>query len=69
MIFINKLNSSEIFAEKKQSDFYKENHISNLQNPTIKRKILFVLHEGSGGTPKTVLDLVKNIYNNFECYL
>ena len=69
MIFIKKLNFSEIFAKKKQSDFYKENNIFNWQNPKIKRKILFALHEGSGGTPKTVLDLVNNIHNNFECYL
>ena len=69
MIFINRLNSPEIFAKTCQSDIYKENNIFNWQNPKIKRKILFVLHAGSGGTPKTVLDLVNNIYNNFECYL
>lgn len=60
----------------KKLDFYsnfieeiKESYIYNLQNPKLKRKILFVLHSGSGGTPKTVLDLVNHIYNNFECYL
>lgn len=65
VILINKVNSSEIFAKKKQENINKE----NCENPKIKRKILFVLHEGSGGTPKTVLDLANNIYNHFECYL
>lgn len=33
------------------------------------KRILFVLHYGSGGTPKTVNDIVRNIYDKFDCYL
>ena len=30
---------------------------------------MFVLHAAIGGTPKTVNDLVKNIYKEFDCYI
>lgn len=72
---LKSLNKKNNIINKKL-DFYskfieeiKKSYIHNLQNPKFKRRILFVLHSGSGGAPKTVLDLVNHIYNNFECYL
>lgn len=58
-----KKNSSleNLNFKKKYGDFDDNVH-SN-------KKILFVLHYGSGGTPKTVNDIVHNIDDKFDCYL
>lgn len=65
---LNKVDSySKLFED------FKNIYISNIQNSSNyvsdSKKILFVLHSGSGGTPKTVNDIVKNIYKFFDCYL
>ena len=71
---ISSLNEKNAILSKKV-DFYsnllneiKEGYILDSSLKT-KKRILFVLHSGSGGTPKTVSDLVKNIYDQFDCYL
>ena len=65
----NDIISKKLDSYSKFIDEIKEDYIYSLQNPKLKKRILFVLHSGSGGTPKTVLDLVTNIHNDFECYL
>lgn len=63
------LNSSnQIIKELK--DFYFLNKDSFKKNPsTLKKKLLYVLHSGSGGTPRNVLDIAKNITEDYDIYL
>lgn len=61
-------NYLDIFEEIKKYYILYNKNFSNI-NSDYKIKILFVLHSGSGGTPKTVFDLVNNIYKQYDCYL
>ena len=77
---IDKLHPS---YTKKVQDFVNSKELKNIQNnvkleinkldfKTIntysKKRALYVLHEGSGGTPNTTKDLISKI-QNFECFL
>lgn len=71
---LNLLNEKNIFLNR-QIDSYSKliNEIKDIYISPLslnkKKTILFVLHSGSGGTPKTVNDLIENIYDQFDCYL
>lgn len=66
----NRILNKKIDSYSKIISDIKESYIDNPKRINSDRqKILFVLHSGSGGTPKTVNDIVKNIYNEFDCYL
>ena len=46
-----------------------KNNFNNYSFEHTHEKILFVLHEGFGGTLKSVKDLINNIHIHFDCYL
>ena len=65
----NVILSKQINSYSKLLSEIKDIYISDSSSLNTKKRILFVLHEGTGGTLKTVNDLVNNIYKEFDCYV
>lgn len=67
----NEFLQKEVNLYSKLIDEFKEGYKLNLQNdsPLSKKNILYVLHSGSGGTPKNVKDIVDGVNEFFNCYI
>lgn len=58
------------FVQDKKYLQIRENIKYNLDNRIkIRPSILYVIHEGGGGTPQTNIDLIKNVIREFDCYI
>ncbi|WP_296855273.1 glycosyltransferase [uncultured Methanobrevibacter sp.] len=60
--------SNQIINDLKNFYILNKDSLKNNQSNS-KKKLLYVLHSGSGGTPKNVFDISKNITVDFDIYL